>query len=99
MFPGDLYQAVLAIPPTASESKDDSGFSKVIFPFKKFQHTSHGRVRVMQRELDGGANVEAVGFTMMDGNDGEFEFDLASVRAVNYYYGDILGEDDELAPY
>jgi hypothetical protein len=99
MFPGDLYQAVLAIPSTVSESNDDSGFAKVVFPFKKFQHTSQGRVRVMQRELDGGANVEAVGFTMMDGTDGAFEFDLASVRAVNYYYDEILGEEDEMAPY
>eukprot|EP00545_Synedropsis_sp_CCMP1620_P003640 CAMPEP_0119012726 /NCGR_PEP_ID=MMETSP1176-20130426/7352_1 /TAXON_ID=265551 /ORGANISM="Synedropsis recta cf, Strain CCMP1620" /LENGTH=278 /DNA_ID=CAMNT_0006965739 /DNA_START=21 /DNA_END=857 /DNA_ORIENTATION=+ len=99
MFPGDLYQAVLAIPATTSESKNDTKFSKVIFPFKKFQHTSHGRIRVIQRELDGGADVETVGFTMMDGTDGDFEFDLASIRAVNYYDGDIMGEDDALAPY
>ena len=100
MFPGDLYQAVLAIPPTIDGSDGSkTAFSKVIFPFKQFQHTSQGRVRVMQRILDAGASVETVGITLMDGQDGDFELDLASIRGVNYYNEEILGEDDDLAPY
>lgn len=95
VFPGDMYQAILDVPPATT----DDGFSRAIFRFLDFQHTSGGRVRVQQRMLDAGANVETIGFTIMDGVDGDFQFDLKSIRAVNYYQDEILGEEDEFAPY
>jgi hypothetical protein len=58
-----------------------------------------GRIKVNQRQLDRGASLDSIGFTLMDGKDGDFQLDLARIRAVNYIGDEILGEDDELAPY
>jgi hypothetical protein len=52
-------------------------------------------MRETQRILDGPIELEHVGFTIMDEVDGDFILDLAKIRAVNYYDGMILGEDDE----
>mmetsp|Transcript_29904 Transcript_29904/g.42454 ORF Transcript_29904/g.42454 Transcript_29904/m.42454 type:complete len:296 (+) Transcript_29904:2-889(+) len=87
--------------PSSSQFQKDlgDGFSRVILPFRKFLHTSVGRVREMQRILDGCVQVETIGLTLMDAKDGDFHFDLARIRVVNYYDGLILGEEDEGAPY
>jgi hypothetical protein len=103
-FPDDMYQGIIDIEATHKPgvfvSKETGGkFSKVILPFRNFALTSAGREREIQRRLDGGVRLETVGITLMDGVDGDFEFDLARIRAVNYFDGDILGEDDEDAPY
>jgi hypothetical protein len=99
-----MYQGIIDIEATHKPgvfiNKETGGkFSKVILPLRSFALTSAGREREIQRRLDGGVRLETVGITLMDGVDGEFEFDLARIRAVNYYDGDILGEDDEDAPY
>jgi hypothetical protein len=104
-FPDDLYQSFIKIPPTnLDENKKNvcptaGAFSRVILPFNRFILTSGGRMREVQRTLDGGVRIETIGLTLMDGQDGDFEFDLARVRAINYFYGEVLGEDDEDAPY
>jgi hypothetical protein len=44
-----------------------------------------------QRYLDGAVTLESIGFTLMDGQDGDFTFDLVSVRAVNVLEGEVVG--------
>jgi hypothetical protein len=79
------------------------GFQKLILPFRDLALTSRGRMRVTQRDLDGAVNIESIGFTLMDGHDGDFCFDLVSLRAVNMLQGEIVGtveedaRDEELA--
>ncbi|KAL9185561.1 hypothetical protein ACHAXT_003338 [Thalassiosira profunda] len=72
------------------------GFQRFILPFRDFVLTSRGRVRQTQRDLDGAVTVESIGFTLMDGNDGDFCLDLVSLRAVNLIEGEVVGslEDD-----
>ena len=72
------------------------GFMRFILPFKDFVLTSRGRMRTQQRKLDN-VFLESIGFTLMDGKDGDFCFDLVSIRAVNVLEGDIVGslEDEE----
>lgn len=69
---------------------------RFILPFKDFMLTSRGRMRTQQRALDN-VFLESIGFTLMDGKDGDFCFDLISIRAVNVLEGDIVGslEDEE----
>jgi len=73
------------------------GFQRFILPFREFALTSRGRMRHQQRDLDGSISVESIGFTLMDGNDGDFCFDLLSMRAVNVMAGEVVGsvEEDE----
>ena len=73
-----------------------AGFQRLILPFKDFALTSRGRMRHTQRDLDGSVNIESIGFTLMDGKDGDFCFDLVSLRAVNIMGGEVVGtkEDD-----
>jgi hypothetical protein len=73
-----------------------AGFQRLILPFKDFALTSRGRMRHEQRDLDGSVNIESIGFTLMDGKDGDFCFDLVSLRAVNIMEGEVVGtkEDD-----
>ena len=67
------------------------GFQRYILPFKNFVLTSRGRMRHSQRILDGAVNIESIGFTLMDGKDGDFVFDLVSLRAVNVLEGEVVG--------
>jgi len=101
-FPDDLYQLPIQIPPTATDPDAvfPGNFRRVLIPFMSFIHTAAGRgIRVNQRKLDGAIFIENLGITLMDGVDGDFQFDLARLRVVNYKEGMVLGEDDEDAPY
>lgn len=73
------------------------GFTKLILPFKDFALTARGRLRHEQRDLDGAITIESIGFTIMDGVDGDFTFDLVSLRAVNVLDGQVVGtlKDEE----
>lgn len=68
-----------------------AGFQRLILPFDAFALTSRGRLRQQQRDLDGAVNIESIGFTLMDGQDGDFCFDLVSLRAVNVVEGEVVG--------
>ena len=67
------------------------GFQRLILPFRDFVLTSRGRQRQTQRDLDGSVNIESIGFTLMDGKNGDFCFDLVSLRAVNMIDGEVVG--------
>jgi len=95
-FPDDLYQGFISAEKEESlnDSKNDDGeFIKFVMPFREFVLTSAGLVREQQRELDGGIELEHIGFTQMDGKDGPFTFDLKMIRVVNYYDGVVIGEE------
>jgi hypothetical protein len=99
MYQGTIDHAQTHPPGSTICHKTGGSFSRVILPFRSFALTSAGREREVQRKLDGHIKIETIGITLMDGEDGDFEFDLARIRAVNYFDGEILGEDDEDAPY
>jgi hypothetical protein len=71
------------------------GFQRYVLPFRDFALTSRGRLRHHQRGLDGAVSIEAVGFTLMDGVDGDFRFDLVSLRAVNVLGGEVVGSVED----
>ncbi len=105
-FPEDLYQAIVPLPATHPDkrkvcTKTGGHFDRMVFRFEDhFHHTSRGRLLEEPKRLDGLISIEHMGVVLMDGVDGDFEFDLARVRVVNVTDdGDILGEDDEDAPY
>ena len=94
-FPDDLYQALITVDEESQrELTKNEEFLTLVLPFKDFVLTSAGLVRDSQRSLDGGIQMESLGITIMDGADGPFQFDLARIRAVNYYDGVILGDED-----
>ena len=99
-FPDDLYVARIT-PQLVNhpDTKDVDGFKRVIFSFRDFTVTSGGRERVVQRVLDGAIEIRNLGVTLMDGEEGPFQLDLARIRLVNMMDGLILGEEDEDAPY
>jgi hypothetical protein len=72
-----------------------AGFARLLLPFADFALTSQGRPRAVQRDLDGSISLESVGFTLMDGRDGDYRFDLASVRAVNVLGGEVVGSEED----
>jgi len=104
-FEDDLY--VYCIRPIgihtdqAKNVETGGEFTKLFIPFKSFVLTAQGRVRETQRKLDAGVRIEHIGITLMDGQDGDFCFDLARIRAVNYdrFTKQLFGEDDEDQPY
>lgn len=79
-FIDDLYQSFITRPKSSVED-----WHTLILPFNEFILTAFGRVREVQRKLDGGIIIEHMGITLADGKDGPFQFDLASVRCINYY--------------
>ena len=94
----DMFQCFISIPPTVHDSTDNHDgpgpFDQVVLLFHHFSVTSGGRMRTTQRVLDDRIRIQSVGFTLMDGLDGKFQFDLASIRAVNYDATGVIGELD-----
>eukprot|EP00934_Nitzschia_sp_Nitz4_P006576 Nitzschia sp. Nitz4//scaffold119_size111653//60909//61721//NITZ4_004195-RA/size111653-processed-gene-0.14-mRNA-1//1//CDS//3329533851//6566//frame0 len=99
IIPEDIFQCFISIPPTLEHGKEqetvDGGrFDQVVLLFRHFIVTAGGRMRANQRVLDNSIKIQSIGFTLMDGVDGNFQFDLARVRAVNYDETGVIGEAD-----
>lgn len=90
VIPSTYHQAVLEEEVPSSPTSDN--FSTVVLPFRQFRNVFQGRVQENPIELDDGINLENIGITLMDGRDGEFKLDLASIRAVNYYDDSVMEE-------
>ena len=98
-IPDDLFQCFINIPPTVEPGTEicpttGGKFDRVVLLFQHFIVTGGGRMRATQRELDNSVKIQAIGLTLMDGVDGEFQFDLARIRAVNYDASGVVGEVD-----
>jgi hypothetical protein len=52
--------------------------------------TAYGRERELTRELDDKIKIQSIGLTLMDGQNGDFIFDLARIRAVNMHEGAVF---------
>ncbi|CAJ1931906.1 unnamed protein product [Cylindrotheca closterium] len=88
-IPEDIFQTFINVPPTyepdATICPETGGkFDRVVLLFQHFIVTAGGRMRSTQRDLDNSVRIETIGLTLMDGVDGDFQFDLARIRAVNY---------------
>jgi Complex I intermediate-associated protein 30 (CIA30) len=99
-IPGDMYQGYINVPATHKDKsticpETGGAFERLVLPFNKFALTGFGRLREMQRDLDSNIEIQTVGFTLADGKDGTFQFDLASIRAVNFDGYGIQGEGRE----
>lgn len=106
MMPGlELYQNTLSIPEAWIEDNKrmirvaPDGFVNIITPLKEFQSIARNRVKDLHKNISLGAEVDSIGVILKDRIDGNFTFDLAKVRLINFYHGEILGEEDEDAPY
>lgn len=96
---GDLFQCFISIPPTLDPTEETypingGRFDKVVLLFRHFIVTAGGRVRSTQRILDNSVKIQSIGFTLMDGVNGDFQFDLARIRAVNYDERGVIGNVD-----
>ena len=99
-MPDDLFQGYITVPAThgpeaAICERTGGDFVTLFIPFKTMLLTSQGRMREVQRELDGAIKIESVGITLMDNVDGNFQFDLARVRAVNVVGGSVMEKDED----
>ena len=111
----DVYQGTLVFDPELSSSssshkntenpddKESCPFETFALPFDSFRGTARGRERELSRTLDGGIKIEHIGFALMDGVDGDFQLDVARVRAVNLLddgtvYDEKLDEDERTPP-
>lgn len=97
LIPDDLYQCFINIPPTIEPGtpicpETGGKFDRVVLLFQHFVVTSGGRMRARQRDLDTSIKIQSIGITLMDGVDGDFEFDLARIRAINYDDTGVIGE-------
>lgn len=86
-IPNDIYQGQIQSR-TKPEVSDDGSllpFERFILPFSNLSLTSMGREREVFRELDDNVCIESVGLALMDGENGDFQLDLARIRAVNVH--------------
>ncbi len=95
----DLFQCFINIPPTIQPGSQicpatGGKFDRVVFLFQHFVATAGGRLRARQRALDNSIKIQSIGITLMDGADGDFEFDLSRIRAVNFDESGVIGEAD-----
>lgn len=95
----DLFQCFINIPPTIATGTKvcqttGGKFDRVIFLFKHFVATAGGRLKARQRSLDNSVKIQSIGITLMDGSDGNFQFDLSRIRAVNFDETGVIGEAD-----
>jgi Complex I intermediate-associated protein 30 (CIA30) len=86
----DIYQGQLSLDPTATSGDKEEGnidsatnFQTFVLPFDEFHLTARGRDREFHRQLDDNVQIESIGFVLMDGINGNFQLDLARIRAVN----------------
>lgn len=99
-IPDDIYQGQIQ---SDGGLLDEQGhltgpFETFVMPFSDFRPTSMGRPREVLRQLDDNVCIESVGLALMDDRDGEFQFDLARIRAVNLLQGIVYeGEADKNA--
>jgi hypothetical protein len=86
-IPNDIYQGQIQSRSKPSVSDDGSvlPFERFVLPFSHLSLTSRGREREVFRELDDNVCIESVGLALMDGENGDFQFDLARIRAVNVH--------------
>ena len=77
---GDTYQGYMVINPSTD---DEAPFQRVLLPFHQLVSTYKGKTRQYSHKLDDNVQIESIGITLMDNTDGDFQFDLARVRAVN----------------
>jgi len=84
----NIYQAILQ--PNRNKDEDVNEFKSYVLPFRHFLQTYGGRIRANQMKIDNEISIEHIGFTLGDGIDGDFCFDLATIRACNLYKGDII---------
>ena len=86
-MPNDIYQGhIPALSNKRGQNDSNSNtFEKIIMPLTSFDLTSSGRKRAMYVQLDDEISVESVGVVLMDGQNGDFQFDLARIRAVNVH--------------
>jgi len=97
-FPDDLFQGYIRgyeLPELKSTDNNVEPWRTLVLPFNEFVLTALGGIRELQRSLDGNITIKYIGITVADGVDGDFMFDLARIRAVNYRYGHISGEENE----
>lgn len=83
-IPGDIFQGQMQV------TNEEGGFNTIVLPFSALSVTSKGREREIQRELDDNIQIESIGFALMDGQDGYYQFDLARIRCVNMYEGKVF---------
>lgn len=81
----NIYQAVLK-----TNDNPTNEFQTYVLLFRNFLQTYGGRIRENQMEIDGAVSIEHIGFTLADGVDGDFCFDLAKVRACNLFYDRVI---------
>jgi hypothetical protein len=92
-IPDDVFQGHIRMPPADVDKEvNDDGlyFDKLVLPFTDFRLTAYGRERECSRELDDNITIKSIGVTLMDGQDGDFAFDLARIRAVNTHKGAVF---------
>lgn len=77
LSPYNIYQARIQ-----TQEKPDGPFERFVVPFDQFTLMGSNRGSVPLEDDD--VKIESVGITLMDGKDGDFSFDLARIRAVNY---------------
>jgi hypothetical protein len=87
-IPGDLYQGYILPPPIPEgDQSSSSGWITFSLPFHAFILTSEGRVREVQRPLDGMIRLKHIGITAVTefegkGAGGDFRIDFGGIRAV-----------------